>query len=105
MVSESTLAALDPPRPQVIRGAPLTGSVFTILGGARVPVPGARLWVEDPNEVALATTRTDLQGRFFLCNLPARVSVAVSKEGFTLKSLWPVDGASPTPLEIEVERR
>jgi hypothetical protein len=105
MVAESTLAALDPPRPQVLRGAPLTGSVFTIVDGARVPVPGARLWVQDPLEVNLATTRTDLRGKFFLCNLPPRVLVSVTKEGFVTKTLWPVDGANPTAIDVQIERR
>ena len=105
LVAESTLAVLDPPRPLLVRGTVLTGTVFETVNGVRQPVAGAALGVDTDFDLPIANTKTDLQGRFFLCNLPRSVVVYVNKTGFASRNQFLPDPATASPLELEVQRR
>ena len=105
LVADATLAVLDPPRPLVVRGTVLTGTVFETVNGVRQPVVGAGVEANTEYEVVIATTKTDLQGRFFLCNVPKGVLLYVGGTGFVLRDLWLPDSTTVSPLEIELQRR
>jgi hypothetical protein len=47
---------------------------------------------------------TDLQGRFFLCNLPPQVALFTSEDGYRLNEAWPVAGDA-SAVEIELIRQ
>jgi hypothetical protein len=104
LVAESTLAALDPPRPLLVLGTVLTGTVFETVNGARQPVAGAGVEVNTENDIVVATTKTDLQGRFFLCNVPSRALLYVGKAEFELRDIWVPDTVTASPLEVELHR-
>jgi hypothetical protein len=103
LTSESTLDSLNPPRPQSAREPSLTGVVFETVNGVNQLIAGAEFWVENEAERVVATTRSDLQGRFFLCNLPRYVWAYVSKPGF-MGRFVAVDGSQSTVVEIELSR-
>ena len=104
LVAESTIAVLDPPRPLTVRGTVLTGTVFETVNGVRQPVAGAGVEVDTDFDVVVATTKTDLQGRFFLCNVPSRALLYVGKPGYVLEDIWLPDTATASPLEVELRR-
>jgi hypothetical protein len=57
-------------RPETVTGSPrLSGIVYRKTGAGKEPVAGAVIEYEYPPVVA-ATTITDAQGRYALCNLP-----------------------------------
>jgi hypothetical protein len=93
---------LTPPRPQLVQGTALNGSVFEVVNGARQPVPGVLVWAYTGLEIDIASTRTDLNGRFFLCNLPQTVDLVADKDGYAMRSVAPVDMTAP--VEIEMQR-
>ena len=104
VMSSSTLQSLSPPRPQLARGATLTGTIFETIDGIRSPVTGAELWAEEYDDRAVATTLSDFQGGYFLCNLPPRIGLYVTKAEFRLAyvSITPAE----TPMvDIELQRR
>ncbi len=105
VTSLSTLDSLDPPRPQSAHGTSLTGMVFETVDGGKYPIAGAEFWAEEYDDRALATTRSDLQGRYFLCNLPRRVALYVSKPGNSLALITAIDASQSPTLDIELKRR
>jgi len=104
VMSSSTLQSLSPPRPQVVRGATLTGTIFETANGVRTPVMGAALWAEEYDDLAVATTLSDFQGGYFLCNLPRTIGLYVTKAGFRLAHV-PITPAETPIVEIELVRR
>lgn len=104
VLAGSAFDSPNPPRPQFVSGITLTGTVFETVNGSRQAVPGASIWAYSPLDVDLASTRTDLQGRFFLCNLPAEVVLATGKNGFALDYTPVRDTASAGPIDIELHR-
>jgi hypothetical protein len=104
VTSVSTLNSLTPPRPQSAHGAQLTGLIFETAAAARQPVADAEIWAEHMLDVTLATTRSDLKGGFFLCNLPANTYLTVTKPGYSRADVGPFDPSLPTPVEIELKR-
>jgi hypothetical protein len=80
----------NPPRPQGVQGASLTGTVVETVNGAKQPVPGALIWAYSAFDIDLASTKTDLLGRFLLCNLPPQVALFTDKDGFELHEAWPI---------------
>jgi hypothetical protein len=100
----SAFATANPPRPQLVQGAAMTGTVFETVNGARQAVPGALIWAYSSVDIDLASTMTDLQGRFFLCNLPPQVALFTSKDGYRLNEAWPVAG-NASAVEIEMIRQ
>jgi hypothetical protein len=99
----SAFATANPPRPQLVQGTSMTGTVFETVNGVRQTVPGALIWAYSVAEVDLASTMTDLQGRFFLCNLPSQVMLLTTKDGYRLNEAWPVAG-NASAVEIELIR-
>lgn len=104
MIPVSSLDAINPPRPQLSTEPSLTGAIFENTATGRQPVSGASLWVEDQNEISLATTMSDRGGGFFLCNLGPAAWLHVSKEGYEARWVGPVDASEPQVLEIELKR-
>jgi hypothetical protein len=105
MMSESTLTSLDPPRPQAARDPTLTGTIFEMTDSGRQPIAGAGLWAAHELEIDYADTKSDLQGRYFFCNVPPRTSeLWAYKSGFTTVTIWGIDTSQSTVLDIELKR-
>jgi hypothetical protein len=100
VTSTSTLESLDPPRPQSTQGASLTGVIFEVTNGVRKPIAGAKLLAQRFDGIDVATTVSDLQGRYFLCNLPAVARVWVIKPGLP-PEVFSID-SSQTTRDIEL---
>ena len=105
MAAESTLSAPNPPQPQSAQAPTLTGIVYETTDVGRQPVEGARLWAEHLLEVGAATSVTDPDGAYFLCNLPQRLALWVTKPGFSDTVIWQVDTSQSSVLDIEMKRR
>ena len=105
LTSVTTLSQLSPPKPQSATAPTLTGIVYETVNGARQPIAGATVWVEDMHEIPTAATVTDLSGHYFLCRLPAASDVTVEAQGFSLNEIWPVDGVNAQTLDVELHRK
>ena len=82
VVSAETLNSLAPPRPLSVREPVMTGTVYEVTPTDRQPISGAIVSVSEAGLVR-ATTLTDLNGRYFICNLPAtNVALGAGKEGY-----------------------
>jgi hypothetical protein len=103
LVSSTTLASFNPPRPQFATGPSLTGVIHEVANGARSPVAGAEVRVEVYDDLPIATTQSDLGGGYFVCNLPHPVMIYVSKPGYALASVV-VDPAQTVARDIELKR-
>ena len=95
----------NPPRPQFVSGTTLTGTVFETVNGTRQPVSGALIWAYSRFDVDLASTRSDLQGRFFFCNLPAQVLLLSAKDDYALDYTPVIDTAVAGPIDVELHRK
>jgi hypothetical protein len=104
MASAETLNSLNPPRPQSAREPTLTGTIFEMTEAGKQPVVGAKLWAEHLLEVSFATTLSDLQGGYFLCDLPAKTDLWVTKDGYENTVIWQIDTSQSTVLDIELKR-
>lgn len=93
-----------PQRPQLGIEPWLTGVIYETTAAGRVPVPGVDLWVESSLDIGLATSQSEPDGQFFLCNLGPGVYIHVSKPGFRSKWVGPVDASATGMLDIEIER-
>jgi hypothetical protein len=109
LVPESSLDNDHPPRPQLSVEPALTGFVYEMTPLGRTPVAGARLLVAHHLDIwgddGLAATVSDRRGAFFLCNLPRRANLWVTRSGFVTLDQLAIDGTQSTPLEIELRRR
>lgn len=109
LLHESRLDSVVPARPQLGVEPALTGHVFELTPGGRSPVAGARLHVSVREDIwaddVVAVTISDRGGGFFLCNLPARANLWVSKPGYETLDQLPIDGGQSSPLEIQLQRR
>ena len=71
---------------------------------------GAFVWAEHTIDSGAATTRSDLQGRYFLCNLAPNTYFSVAKPGFErtlgrlLGPFGPVGGPQSAVLDVEFKR-
>lgn len=104
VVSAQTLNSLAPPRPQSATGPTLTGRIFETTAAGREPVAGAKLWVENANEIAQARTLSDLSGGYFLCNLPTDAYLYVTKDGFQSLPVGPINGTQTSVQDFELRR-
>jgi hypothetical protein len=102
MISVASLEGPNPPRPRTAVGPLLTGSVFEITSEGKTPVVGASLGAEAYFDGGAASTRSERDGHFLLCNLPQRTYLYVSKAGYETWS-GTVDGSAP--VDIELKRR
>lgn len=82
VVSATTLNSVSAPRPQSVSGIPLSGTILDGSTGTPQPVANAYVWIEQYDDFPVATTRSDLSGHYFACNLPTTVVMYVSKPGF-----------------------
>jgi hypothetical protein len=105
VLAASAFDSPNPPQPQFVSGTILTGTIFETVDGVRQPVPGATIWAYTLFEIDVASTKTDLQGRYFLCNLPQNTYLAVSKDGFKYEETRAFDPAGASPYDVEIERR
>jgi hypothetical protein len=104
VVTSSTLNSLDPPRPLSARSTTLTGTVHETTAAGSQPLAGAVVEVTDASMLTRAITQTDLNGRYFLCDLPApSVELAVYKDGYDME-VWPVDSSQSANVDIEFKR-
>lgn len=104
MLPVSALNVIHAPLPQLSSEPSVTGAIFETTATGRQAVAGAHLRAEDTRENGLATTRSDLDGDFYLCNLPADTYIDISRTGFKSRLVGPIDGTEPAVLEIELER-
>lgn len=89
----------DPPAPA------LRGVVYEMTPGGRLPVAGARVFVETLFEIVAATTMTDEQGRYSLCRLPTTGTyVTPVKKGYVLKGT-DVALAGVMTIDLEMTRQ
>src|SRR5262249_39333029 len=105
LISKARFDTITPARPLTLPGPEITGTIFETTDAGRQPVTGADLWVGNGIEVGLATSRTDLRGSFFLCNLPKDDAYLwVTKTGF---ETWegPISGSANGPVDIELKRQ
>jgi len=106
VVREETLQSFAPPRPITAREPTLTGTVYEITSTGREPVAGMYFEADGSSGLGnvLANTRTDLNGRYFLCDLPPGIDLMVWKDGgHLLKEIYPVGGPPSTTLDFEID--
>ncbi len=104
MLPVSALNVVNAPRPQLSIEPSVTGTIFETTPNGRQAISGAELWAQDALETGLATTRSDLSGRFYLCNLPANTYVDIRKFGFKPILVGPIGGTEPAVIEVELSR-
>lgn len=105
VVPTSTFDALNPPRPQLSTEPSVTGVIYEITANVREPIPGVNLWVEEVMDTGIATTLSDLGGRFYLCNLGKAAYLHLSKSGFQSTWVGPIDASIESQrLEIQLIR-
>lgn len=83
----------------------ITGLVYEQTAAGRLPVAGARVWLEAPVEVYTATTTTDTEGRYSFCRVPPITTYAsVWKDGYA--PLWkPVSPSGVSVTDFEITRK
>jgi len=104
MLPKSALNVLNAPRPQLSVEPSITGRIFETRSDGRRNVAGASLRAQDALETGLATTRSDLGGAFYLCNLPEDSYIDIRKVGFNPILVGPIGGAEAAVFEIELVR-
>jgi hypothetical protein len=104
LTTTGTLMTTNAPRPQSVNGLSVAGSVFEVMNGVRTPIAGAAFWLEYYDDLGVATTQSDLDGRFFLCNVTQRAALHVSKLGYQSATLA-IDALQTAPLEVELRLR
>jgi len=106
VVSIATLNSTAPQRPITARGPALTGTVYEVTPAGRQPVAGAFIWVDgqDHNGLVVAQTMTDLNGQYFLCDLPPGAVYDIYKDGFVPKPFEAIDTSQSTSFDFEIER-
>jgi hypothetical protein len=105
MLPESALNTISAPRPQLSFEPSVTGTIFEITQDGRQSIAGADLWADYGGlGIGVATTRSDLGGGYYLCNLPTDTYIYVSKTGYKEFYVGPIGGPEPLVIEIELER-
>lgn len=104
LISESdTLSARVPDR--WLSAHPLvTGIVYAPTEGGRLPLSGATITADVLVDVYQAFTKTDEQGRFFLCRINAPIRIDFDAAGYEGTSRS-VRGDVDTRLEVALTRR
>lgn len=104
MLPKSALNVIDAPRPQLSFEPSVTGTLFENTANGRRPISGANLRAQDASESGIATTRSDLGGGYYLCNLPSDTYIEVQKIGFETVLVGPTGGTEPVVRDIELVR-
>jgi hypothetical protein len=103
VMSEASLD-ISAQAPRSALGSLLSGSVFETTDEGRQPIRAAFVWAEFGGGITAATTKTDAQGRFIMCNLPRDTWLTIQKGGYVDASLRVPDRPA-TPLDVELRRR
>jgi hypothetical protein len=84
----------------------LTGLVYETTPAGRLPVAGASVEADDSIGLVIATTMTDANGRYQLCNLPAlrTFDVYAWKDGYGLTDVPALQTDPLTTIDIEIGR-
>jgi hypothetical protein len=90
--------------PRTATGSLLSGVAFETTDGGRQPIPAGFVWAEFGGGITAATTKTDAQGRFIMCNLPRGTWLTIQKGGYVDASLGVPDRLT-RPLDVELRRR
>lgn len=103
----SNFNSINPPLPQLARDPWVTGTVYERTASGLVPIAGAGIWAETGMEIGIATTLTNPDGRFFMCNLAEDTWLGIFKDGFETLWMGPFDAANHPWgfLEIVLERK
>ena len=104
MLPVSALNVIHAPRPQLSVEPSITGTLFETTRNGRQPIADAHLWAEDALETGLATSRSDLSGEFYLCNLPADTYIDIRRIGYEPVLVGPIGGPESAVLEVEMVR-
>jgi hypothetical protein len=89
--------------PSSAPGPLIRGFVYESTPQGRKPVGGVHVSVDASNEVWVAYTRTDDEGRFFLCRVNAPAQMVISGNGYQDRWLS-IPGNADMELEIELRR-
>jgi hypothetical protein len=103
LTTTGTLLNTNAPRPHSASGPSVTGSVFEVTNGVRRPIAGAAFWLEYYDDRAAATTQSDLEGNYFLCNVTQRATLHVTKLGYRMATL--AIEAQTATLDVQLELR
>lgn len=121
MLPLSSFEATYSPHPQSSSEPSVTGHVFEVTEQGRTPVVGATVRVDEPlpadgrlaysgnhNEkpmtIRVATSRSDGDGGFSVCNLGPPVYLRVSKVGYAEQEVGPIDATTTQAVEVQLER-
>jgi hypothetical protein len=98
------LLPIDGPSAPPSAASPLiTGFVYESTPEGRKPLRDIHISVDAANDVWVAYTKTDDEGRFFLCRVNAPVQMVVSGNGY--QDRWQsIPGTDDMQLEIELRR-
>jgi hypothetical protein len=104
VVSQSALAAGNPPAVLTVASPRVSGVVYETTAQGRQPAEGVDLYLEWTFDLVTATSRTDRQGRYLLCGLPRDGGyVAAVKPGYEIA--WArVGGDGDTVLDLDLRR-
>ena len=104
LVSDLSLLGVNLPDVFMSQGSLLTGTVYEVTDSGRQPLANAAIDLDalGGDGVLIATTRTDSEGRFVLCNVPfgPNLYLIASKEGFHLSGRGQIDGTSSVDFEL-----
>ena len=103
LTTVGTLLNTSAPRPQSATGPSLSGTVFELTNGVRRPIAGAAFRLEYYDDRAAATTQSDLEGNYFLCNLTQPATLYVTKLGYQTAT-FRIHAATAT-LDVELTLR
>jgi hypothetical protein len=99
----------DHPLPETATSLPLiTGIVYELNGDVRQPVAGAHLSFDTQGHSendfpSLATTTTDVSGRYAFCRMPSSGNLHVTKDGYVLQT-HEVSVKGSTQLDVELKK-
>ncbi len=91
-------------RPQTAVEPWVTGTIYETTANGRQAIAGAALWADDGLGYGMATTRSEPDGRFLLCNLDDVVDIHISKPGYHARWIQ-VDGRTSRQIDIELLRQ
>lgn len=87
---DAELESAENPRPDRHTASPVVkGTVYEETPTGRQPVAGASVWFDSADDLWIANTTTDSNGRYAMCNLIAlwqgfRPGISVAKDGYSI---------------------
>ena len=104
VIPDIAFDTVEPPRPSNARDPSLTGTVYEMTSEGRKPVSGAKVWVEHGFEIQTARALTGREGRYYVCGLPPEIALSVTKSGYVMATVYPIDTSRSPTLDIELRR-